>query len=219
MTVIDDIGCWVRDPEPAAGPGFRPALFVDRDGVLVEERNFLCRPQDVELIGSAAQTVAAFNAAGVPVVAVTNQSGVARGYLSWTEFESVQSEVERRLEEAAGARLDGVFACAYHEKGVGELRVRDHPWRKPNPGMLLAAASDLRLRLEESWIVGDRARDLEAGRTAGLMGGIHVPSGHGDPNERLAARLLARGGFVVETADHIGAATQLLGAFKRELAC
>jgi D-glycero-D-manno-heptose 1,7-bisphosphate phosphatase len=203
--LLDGIGCWAW-----TGSGRfdgRPALFLDRDGVIVEETGYLGRPQEVALIPGAAETIAAFNAAGTPVVVVTNQSGVARGYFSWADFEAVQAEIAGRL-AAGGAHLDAVFACAFHEKGHGDLAVADHPWRKPSPGMLHAAAARLGIALDRSHIVGDKAGDLAAGKAAGLAGGLHVATGHGhgDADERTAAQALRSDGFEVMLGDDIGAA-------------
>jgi D-glycero-D-manno-heptose 1,7-bisphosphate phosphatase len=213
MGLIDGIGCWAWVAERELGRAPRSALFLDRDGVMVMERGYLRRPQDAVLAPGAAETIAAFNAADVLVIVVTNQSGVARGYSNWPDFESVQSTVQRLLRDGAGARLDGVFACGYHEAGVGGLAVGDHLWRKPNPGMLLAAAESLGVCLAKSWIVGDRWRDIEAGRAAGLAGGLHVRSGHGNDGERQRALRLANKDFEVRCAPDIGGALQLLTDF------
>ena len=202
-----DPGCWAS----AAVPRFegRPALFLDRDGVVVEEVGYLSRPQDVVLETGAAETIAAFNRAGTPVVLVTNQSGVARGYFDWPAFEAVQAAVAERLAQT-GAHLDAVFACGYHESGVGPLAVADHPWRKPSPGMFLAAASRMGLHLPRSLIVGDRAQDLAAGRAAGLTQGLHVATGHGYEGEQAAARALNGPDFEVRLAPDIGGALVFL---------
>ncbi len=200
-------GCWSW----TTGRRFegRPALFLDRDGVVVEEVGYLSRPQDVVLEAGAAEAISAYNRAGVPVVLVTNQSGVARGYFDWPAFEAVQAALAERL-RVEGGHLDAVFACGYHESGVAELAVRDHPWRKPAPGMFLAAAERLGLDLSRSLIVGDRAQDLAAGRSAGLSLGLHVATGHGDEGERSAAAALQRPDFEVKLAANVGSALELL---------
>ena len=206
--VLLDAGCWLAVGD-ARFDG-RAALFLDRDGVLVEEVNYLGRPADVALIPGAAEVVGAFNRAGVPVVLVTNQSGVARGYFGWSDFEAVQAEIDRRL-AGRDAHLDAVFACGYHEDGRGALAVAGHPWRKPHPGMLLAAAERLGIDLARSAIVGDRAQDLAAGRAAGLGSGIQVASGHGGSQaEQAAALALDRPGFQVTLAADLTAAHGLL---------
>ena len=205
-----EVGCWAW----TSGRRFegRPALFLDRDGVVVEEVGYLARPEDVALEPGAAQAIAAFNRAAYPVVLVTNQSGVARGYFGWSEFEAVQDALTARL-GAEGAHLDGVFACGYHEAGGGALAMADHPWRKPAPGMFLAAAERLGVDLSRSLIVGDRAQDLAAGRAAGLPAGLHVATGHGDQAEQAAAVALGRPGFAVRLAADVRGALDLLPRF------
>ena len=201
MSLEDGVGCWawvgLEHPSP------RGALFLDRDGVIVEEVNYLCRVEDVRLLPGAAEAIRVANMAGVPVIVVTNQSGVARGRFGWPEFEAVQARMTALL-AAGAARLDAVFACGYHETGRGALGVADHAWRKPNPGMLLAAAERTDVILSRSLIVGDRAADLAAGRSAGLRCGVHVATGHGDAEERAAAQTLARDDFEVRPAAGIG---------------
>jgi D-glycero-D-manno-heptose 1,7-bisphosphate phosphatase len=171
-----DEGLWAERYANSDFAG-RPALFLDRDGVVVEEVDFLRRPDDVQLVEGAAAAIALANAAGLPVVIVTNQSGVARGYYGWTEFEEVTARIGETL-DAQGARVDMVLACGYHRDGVGTL-ARDHDWRKPEPGMLIEAARQLGIKLEPSLIVGDRVTDLASGRTAGLRAGVLVSSGYG----------------------------------------
>ncbi len=196
--LVDGLGLWAEALSPPRAPPV-PALFLDRDGVLVEEVNYLSRPEDVALIAGAAQVVAACNAAKVPVALVTNQSGVGRGLYGWEDFAAVQA---RLIETLAGARLDGVFACAYHAEGRGALAIAGHPWRKPGDGMLRAAAEALGLDLAASWMVGDKASDIAAGRRAGLAGGVHVLTGHGRA-ERRAALALAAPGYPVEPRDSL----------------
>ena len=205
-----DPGCWAS--VGARRFDGRAALFLDRDGVVVVEVGYLSRPEDVVLEGGAAEAIAAFNRVGVPVVLVTNQSGVARGLFDWPAFEAVQAEIDRRL-AAAGARLDAVFACGAHPAGSGDPAITDHPWRKPAPGMFLAAAERMGLDLSRSMIVGDRAQDLAAGRAAGLSAGLHVATGHGGPAEQAAAAALNGPGFEVGLAANVGGALDLLSRF------
>ncbi len=204
----DGIWCQVLRPEQAAPWRGRPALFVDRDGVLVEEVGYLHRPDDVRLIPGAAAVVAAANRAGLAVVLITNQSGIGRGYYGWPEFQDTQARISADL-AAAGAALDAVLACPHHPEAEPPYRHPAHPCRKPRPGMILRAAERLGLDLAGSWIVGDRALDLEAGRAAGLAGGVQVASGHG-AGERDAALGLATDGFRVLGAESVAEVPSLL---------
>jgi D-glycero-D-manno-heptose 1,7-bisphosphate phosphatase len=200
-----DAGLWCAI-DPAVSWAGRPALFLDRDGVIIVDTHYLCRVEDMRMITGAAAAIARCNALGIPVVVVTNQAGIGRGYYRWDDFHAVQSALSAVL-AAAGARLDAVLACAYHGDGREPLKVADHPWRKPNPGMLLEAASRMKLDLSRSWIVGDRAHDLAAGAAAGLAGGTLLAA---ENPERQAAFRLAGARFVVETAPNLADAVAAL---------
>lgn len=161
---------WIRLlSEPLAFA--RPALFLDRDGVMIEERGYLSDPAGVALIPGCSALVRQANHHGLPVVVVSNQSGIGRGYFGWAEHD----RVERRLVELLAledAAVDALFANSATPD-------HDHCWRKPSTGMLFAAAHALNLDLARSGIIGDKASDLEAGRKAGLCFGMHVLTGHG----------------------------------------
>jgi D-glycero-D-manno-heptose 1,7-bisphosphate phosphatase len=176
---LNSVGVWSEILRRSA-PG-RPALFLDRDGVVVEETGYLCRVDDIVVIPRSAEVIAAANKRVVPVVMVTNQSGIGRGYYSWTEFKSVQDALLAIL-AAHGAKIDAVYACA-------QLAHPDHPARKPNPGMLLQAARDFALDLRSSWLVGDKANDIEAAKRAGIAGALQVATGYGAIERQRAARL------------------------------
>lgn len=206
---IDDQGIWNQLLAGAAAPA-RPALFLDRDGTVVEETNYLCRAEDTHLIPGAAAVIAGANRLGVPVVLVTNQSGIGRGYYGWDAFAEVQARMIEDL-AAAGARLDAVFACPHHAQGEAPYDHPDHPARKPNPGMLLHAAAGLGLDLAASWIVGDHASDVGAGVNGGLAGAVHVLTGHGhQAGERQAALAFDDRRFVVHGADSLAAAAAII---------
>jgi len=203
MTNVDS-GLWC-DVDAAVPPG-RAALFLDRDGVIVTDTHYLCRVEDVRVIAGAAAAIARCNALQIPVVVVTNQAGIGRGYYDWNGFHAVQGALKAAL-AAEGAHLDGVLACAYHADGQAPLRVDNHPWRKPNPGMIVEAAHRLQLDLPRSWIVGDRAHDLAAGAAAHLSGGTLLGA---DAQERQAAAKLSSARFIVETASDLAGAVAAL---------
>lgn len=191
-----DLGLWCELGKP--GRVARPALLLDRDGIIVVDTDYLGSAADLRMIEGVAAAIARCNALRVPVVVVTNQSGIARGRYDWNGFCAVQAAMTAEL-AAAGAHLDGVLACAYHGEGLGALRVDAHPWRKPNPGMILAAANGMNLDLSRSWIVGDKTSDLAAGVAAGLAGGTLVASSDQEGRQALA---LAGARFVVEVAEN-----------------
>jgi len=191
-THIDSDGVWAEiRTSKSQHNGSSPALFLDRDGAIVEEVLYLHRPEEMKLIPGAPETIIAANKRDIPVVVVTNQAGIGRGYYDWDDFFSVQ---ESMLEELAGlgAIVDAVFACPYHADGQGPFIHADHPDRKPNPGMLLKAAKALNLDLSKSWIAGDRASDVGAGHAAGCEGGIHLKTGHGHSDEETEMALAYR---------------------------
>jgi D-glycero-D-manno-heptose 1,7-bisphosphate phosphatase len=199
-------GCWYDIfAENFAG---RLALFLDRDGVIVEDTHYLGRPQDVRMIAGAADAIARCNRLGIPVVLVSNQSGIARRLYDWQGFQAVQAALTAELARA-GARFDAVFACAHHADGHAPFNIADHPWRKPNPGMIVVAGERMRLDLAHSWIVGDRASDIAAGRAAALAGGILVSLREDDP-ERPTAIGVASEHFAVDIAASLADAVALL---------
>ncbi len=207
----DGLWCQLLRPDKAVSLHGRPALFLDRDGVLVEETGYLHRAEEARLIPGATAAVAAAARAGLPVVLITNQAGIGRGYYGWAEFQAVQEKIAADL-AAGGGAFDLVLACPFHAAGQPPYRHPDHPCRKPRPGMILRAAEMLGLDLAGSWVVGDRAIDLEAGRAAGLAGGVHVLTGHGAA-ERGAALELATGEFRTLGAESIAEVPALLPLF------
>jgi D-glycero-D-manno-heptose 1,7-bisphosphate phosphatase len=202
--LIDDLGLWCQiEYATARNQG---ALFLDRDGVVVADTRYLGSPEHLRMMEGAALAIARCNALNVPVVLVTNQSGIARRYYDWEGFRAVQATLSASL-AAAGAHLDAVLACAYHAEGAPPLRSVNHPWRKPNPGMILAAAERMDVDLSRSWIIGDSMSDITAGAAAGLAGGTLLTVSDGQLRE---AQLLANDRFVVESAPDLAAAVTTL---------
>ena len=156
-----------------------PALFLDRDGVLIEEVEYLAKLELVKLIPGAAAVVRRANDAGWRVVIVSNQSGVARGLFPESFLAEVHREIARQLLEKTGATVDASYYCPHHpSEGQGVYRIACD-CRKPKPGMLLRAAQELGIDLAESWMIGDRRTDLEAGAAAGCRT-ILVRTGYGE---------------------------------------
>jgi len=154
----------------------RPAVFLDRDGTVLEERDYLADPAEVSLVPGAAAAIRRLRRAGLPVVLVTNQSGIARGLYREEDYHAVQARLEELL-ESLGAPVDATYYCPHHPDFTGPCDCR-----KPGPGMYRAAAEDLGIRLEESWYVGDKASDVEpAVRFGGT--GILVRTGYGRASE------------------------------------
>lgn len=154
-----------------------PAVFLDRDGTIIKEAEYLSDPSGVELLPGASAGIQALRAAGFRAVVTSNQSGVARGYFDEQAVQRVNQRVQVLLEQA-GAGLDGVYYCPHYAQGVTEPYNRDCECRKPAPGMLLAAAQDLDLDLSQSWVVGDKAADIAFGARQGLRT-VLVMTGYG----------------------------------------
>lgn len=215
----EQLGVWFRVPAKRYATPC-PALFVDRDGVIIEDPGYLCRAAEMQLIPGAAEVIAYANRRGIPVIEITNQAGIGRGYYGWQEFLEVEAALADRLAEA-GATIDAVFACPYHREGVARWAHPDHPARKPRPGMLLLAARLMNLDLTSSWVVGDKHADLLSGQAAGLRGGLHVLTGKGAAH-RAAVTAWQAGKFEVHTGASIRdtfALVPLLAGAESSLSC
>lgn len=157
-------------------------LFFDRDGTLIEERNYLSDPSQVALIPGAAEAVRLARQAGYLAVVLTNQSGVGRGYFTPADVEAVHRRLEELLAEE-GAKLDAIYICPHApEEGCA--------CRKPLPGLAVRAAGDLGIDLRASWMIGDKAADLELAAAAGMRGAL-VLTGYGASVPQEALRLAA----------------------------
>lgn len=158
----------------------RPAAFVDRDGTLIVEKNYLADPAGVELLPGAAEALAALKRAGYVLVMVTNQSGVARGYFDMEAVVRVHARLDALL-AAEGVALDATYTCPHGPDDACDCR-------KPLPGMALAAARDHGLDLGRSLVFGDKAADLGLARAVGATA-VLVRTGHGAREEPTAAPL------------------------------
>ncbi len=155
----------------------RAGVFMDRDGTLSAEVGYVTALDQFRLLPGAARAVRALNEASIPAILVTNQSGIARGLFDEALLDEVHALMERLLRDE-GARLDGIYVCPHHPE-MGEP-----PWRracdcrKPEPGLILRAASRHGVDPARSYVVGDSARDLEAGVRAGCRP-VLVLTGYG----------------------------------------
>ncbi len=205
---IDGNGLWreIHTPAPI-GAAPRPALFLDRDGTVIQDLPYLSDPGLVRVIPESMTTIAHANRLGIPVVVVTNQSGIGRGYFDWQTYAAVEDAVAAAV-IAAGVRLDAVYACP-------SAPIESHeqiPFgRKPDPGMLTTAAAELALDLSASWIAGDSATDIEAGLNAGLRSGWLVPTGYGARDAEEARSLVGEGFEVIvgEPLDGLSARLEI----------
>ena len=154
-----------------------PAIFLDRDGVINVEVEYLHKPEDVMLTPSCGEAIACLNQLHIPVIVVTNQAGIGRGYYTEQDMCAVHGQIDQLLSRA-GAHIDCYYYCPHHPTaGIGAYRTTC-TCRKPQPGMLLQAAKDLSIDLKRSYIIGDKLSDLEAGYQVGCKG-ILVLTGYG----------------------------------------
>ncbi len=164
------------------------AIFLDRDGTINEEVGFVDSLDKFRLIPKAARAIRMINESGFKAIVVTNQSGVGRGLFD----EKMVAAVHRKLQdmlEREGAAIDAFFYCPHHPTEGKGAYLKDCFCRKPAPGMLLRAKDELMITLEDSYIVGDTLKDIEAGARVGVSG-ILVRTGYG---KEEAARLLGGG--------------------------
>jgi D-glycero-D-manno-heptose 1,7-bisphosphate phosphatase len=178
----------------------KPAIFLDRDGTIIEAVHYLADPAMVRLLPGAADALKRLRAAGYACVVVSNQSAIGRGLLTVDGLHEIHAEFCRQLAEE-GAAIDGFYFCPTVPSSDDRTAL-DDPDRKPGPGMLLKAASDLGLDLALSWMVGDMVSDILAGHNAGCRGAIFVACGQGraEDLERIDAIVLPD---LAAAADHI----------------
>lgn len=196
--------CRGTAPDALARPGRagRPAVFIDRDGTLIEEAHYLTDPSGLRLVPGAADALRALRKAGYVRVVVTNQSAVGRGMISEARLAEVHQELRRQL--GADAAVDAIYFCpdAPPADGDPDAGLAPRAYRKPGAGMFLRAAAELGLDLARSWSVGDMLRDLQAAHRAGCAGNLLVLTGKG----RTQTELAAASGVPHEVVDDLPAA-------------
>jgi len=184
----------------------RPALFLDRDGVLNQDRGYTHRPRDLDWIPGAIESVRCANDIGALVIVVSNQAGVARGLYGISDVESFHTAMLYELARH-GAHIDAFYFCPDHpEATIDVYRHPDPPMRKPNPGMILKAFTDWPIDAASSFLVGDKNSDLEAARRVGLPGVLFTG---GDLYQTISGRLdvMRRTIAIRDGLAHVGGAT------------
>ncbi|MFQ5461232.1 MAG: D-glycero-alpha-D-manno-heptose-1,7-bisphosphate 7-phosphatase [Phycisphaerae bacterium] len=158
------------------------AVFLDRDGTIIEDTGYLADPDDIVLLPGSAEAIQRFAEAGYLVVVASNQSGIARGKFDEADLERIHERFEELLAHE-GVNLDGAYYCPYLDGPEATVRQyrRDSELRKPKPGMLLQAARELNVDLKQSWMIGDAPSDVQAGVRAGCKTVLLTNSG-GDRN-------------------------------------
>ena len=160
----------------ASGSRVRAGILLDRDGTIIVDHGYVGSINRVEFIDGAAEAIARFNQARIPVALVTNQAGVARGFYGLDDVAAVHRHIAGYL-AARGAHIDLFLFCPYHPDGVVEGFARISEDRKPAPGMAKAAAAALNLDLSASWVVGDRPEDMGLAQAIGASAVYLGPDG------------------------------------------
>ncbi len=160
------------------------AVFLDRDGTINVDVDYLSSPEGVEFIPGSIDAIRELNALGVNVFVITNQSGIARGLLTESDMHAVHGAMHAAMQRH-GARIDDFFFCPHHPDAVVEQYRKRCACRKPAPGMLLEAAAKYEINLQASFMIGDKFVDMQAGKAAGTVC-IQVCTGYGTA-ERAAA--------------------------------
>jgi histidinol-phosphate phosphatase family protein len=180
---------------PALGP--RPGILLDRDGTIIVDHGYVGSVDRVDFIDGAAEAIASFNRARLPVTVVTNQAGVARGFYGVNDVETVHRHIAERLAEY-GAHVDLFLYCPYHPDGVVAEFARASEDRKPGPGMAKAAAAALGLDLAASWVVGDRPEDVGLAEAIGSSAIFLGPKQQERPRVWSFSSLAAAAPFILE---------------------
>lgn len=154
------------------------AVFLDRDGTIIKDKDYLSDPNNVEWIPGATETLQTLANSGFKLVVVTNQSGVARGYMTEEDVRAIHDELREQASKD-GIQFEGFYYCPYLMEGSVEEYSVESDLRKPAPGMILRAADDLGLDLNHSYMIGDKGSDIEAGQRAGCKS-ILVKTGYGE---------------------------------------
>ncbi len=155
------------------------AVFIDRDGVLIRDADYLGSVTGLRVLRGAPQALKLLRKAGFKVVVITNQSGVARGYFTMKDVRAVHAELKRRLAKD-GARWDAIYVSPHGPESK-------HAWRKPGTGMLLAAKRRFKLDFKSSYLIGDKTSDIECARRAGCVS-ILVRTGKGGRDRAYKAK-------------------------------
>ena len=153
------------------------AIFIDRDGTLNEDVGYISDPKEFRLFDFAPEAVRLINNSGFLVIVLTNQSGIARGFLTEEILGRLHGKMESELAHR-GARIDRIYFCPHHPE-IGEPPYKvDCDCRKPKSGLILQAATEMDVNLKKSYVVGDRYRDMEMGQAVGATG-VLVLTGFG----------------------------------------
>jgi len=166
------------------GTAMKKAFFLDRDGVIIEEENYLSDPAKARLCSGCCDAFKLIRKAGYAIVAVSNQSGIARGYFSMDDLKAVEARINALLAEC-GTSVDAWYYCPHlpAPKGKVDGFAVECDCRKPAPGLILKAAKELSIDVSKSFLIGDKISDIESAQKAGCLKSAMVLTGHGAKQE------------------------------------
>lgn len=182
----------------------QPAVFLDRDGTIIKEVDYLDSLEKVELLPGVPEALSALRAGGFKLFVVTNQSGVARGYFTETFVQKTHEFISHILGKQ-GCEIDGFYFCPHHPTEGKESYRQKCNCRKPEPGMVLRAASEHDLDLRRSWIIGDKKSDIMSAKSVGIKA-VLVLTGYGRETEAE----LVKAGIKVPVCEDIQAAAKVI---------
>ena len=170
--------------------GEKNALFLDRDGVIIKDVNYISKPDDVELESGLINLLIRAYEYKFPVFIITNQSGISRGFYRWNDF----YKVNKRIIQLIGKPnpILSIYANSH-------IELNTNNWRKPNPNMIFEIAKRFNLNLEKSIIVGDRISDLQAGTRSGIGKLVHVETGHGKKERQKIFENIDKDGYFIDS--------------------
>ncbi|MBN1595483.1 HAD family hydrolase [candidate division FCPU426 bacterium] len=189
----------------------RKAVFLDRDGTIIREAEYLSDPAGVELLPGAAEGIRRLQAAGFFIIVTSNQSGVARGFFREEDVQAVNARMQELL-RARDAGVDAVYYCPHWQDGVVAGYARECECRKPKPGMLYRAVREHGVDLAASWVVGDKQTDIDFGREAGVRS-ILVLTGYG---MKTRAQWPQAGGMPEHVAQDLYEAAELIVVLRND---
>jgi D-glycero-D-manno-heptose 1,7-bisphosphate phosphatase len=153
------------------------AVFLDRDGTINEEVGYLSDPDGLVILPGAAEAIRKVNGLSMPVVVISNQSGIARGYFDEAALAAIHERLKNELDKQ-GAYLNGIYYCPHHPEGTVPEYTQECRCRKPGTALVEKAAMELGIDLEASFMVGDHIKDIQLARAAGMTA-VMIMTGHG----------------------------------------
>ena len=168
----------------------KPALFLDRDGVIIKDRHYINNPDDVELEIFALELIKYVNLSNWPIIVITNQSGISRELLSWKKY----AEITKKMIDLFA--ISNPFTAIYANSVPANNLT--NKLRKPMPGMILQSIKDFPLDLKKSIIIGDRLSDIQAGARAGLLQAFHLMTGHGNKERAIVEKHINSEGIFID---------------------